>query len=108
MHDLIKMLKSSKGGSKYVFELVSKVFDKRGEVLPGELKRLKKYCQDEDFGAFFAFYNNSNRFYLLSDEVQHLSVPKPFTERKIPNVSRRGSKRERLIHTYFDLSEFET
>jgi hypothetical protein len=107
VQDLAKILKSSRGGSKYVYELVSKVLDKRDEVLSGELKRLKKYFQDEDFGAFFAFYNNSNRYFLLSDEVQHLSVPKKFTERKIPSVSRRGSKRERLIHTYFSLSDFE-
>jgi hypothetical protein len=107
VHDLGKMLKSSTGGSMCVYELVSKVLDKKKEVLPEELKRLKKYCNHDDFKAFFAFYNNSNRYYLLSDDVQYLSVPKQFTERKIPSVSRRGSTKERLIHTYINLSDFE-
>jgi hypothetical protein len=68
---------------------------------------LKKYCHHEHFIAFFAFYNNSNRYYLLSNDAKYLSAPKKFTERKIPSVSKLGFEKERLIHTYFDFSEFE-
>ena len=107
VHDLVKILKSAKGGSVYVYELISKVLNKKKVVESGELERLKKYCHHEHFIAFFAFYNNSNRYYLLSNDAKYLSAPKPFTERKIPSVSKLGSNKERLIHTYFDFSEFE-
>jgi len=52
-------------------------------------------------------FNLVNRYYLLSDDVQYLAVPKKFTERKIPSVSKRGSIKERLIHKYYNLSDFE-
>ena len=107
VHDLVKILKSAKGGSVYVYELVSKVLNKKKVVESGELGRLKKYCHHERFIAFFAFYNNSSRYYLLSNDVKYLSAPKKFTERKIPSVSKLGFEKERLIHTYFDFSEFE-
>lgn len=107
LHDLVKMLKSLKGSSRDVYELISKIMSKKKEVTSKELNRLKRYCDHDVFKAFFTFYNNSNRYYLLSDDVQYLSAPKKFTERKIPSVSRRNSKKERLIHTYFNLSNFE-
>jgi len=103
VHDFEKILKESKNN---FFKLIQSCLDSKKHPLENtELKRLKKYSTSEIFKTFLFFYKN-NRFYILSEDVEHLSEKKIFTETRVPRTSGGGEKREELVPIYYDLSDF--
>ena len=72
-----------------------------------ELKRLKKYCNNEVFKGFLTFFPN-NRFYILSEEVEHLPDKKVFKERKVLKTTGVGEKKEELVPVYYDLLDIKS
>jgi len=103
VHDFKKVLMQSKNN---FFKLIQSGLDNKKHPLENiDLKRLKKYCTSEIFKGFLTFYPN-NRFYILSEDVEHLSEKKVFKERRVPRTSGSGEKREEMVPIYYDLSDF--
>ena len=88
------------------FKLIQSALEGKNHPLENkELKRLKKYCTSDLFKGFLTFYNN-NRYYVLSEDVEHLPEKKIFQEIRIPRTSGSGEKKEELVAVYYDLSDF--
>ena len=103
VHDYEKVLKDPQNN---FFKLIqSGLEDKKHPLENKELKRLKKYCNSELFKGFLTFYKN-NRYYILSEDVEYLPEKKIFQEKRIPNTSGSGKKKEDLVAVYYDLSDF--
>tara|TARA_B100000315_G_scaffold3069_1_gene3042 strand:+ start:271 stop:1413 length:1143 start_codon:yes stop_codon:yes gene_type:complete len=103
VHDFEKVLEQSKNN---FFKLIQSGLEGKDHPLENkELKRLKKYCNSELFKGFLTFYKN-NRYYVLSEDVEHLPEKKIFQERRVPRTSGSGEKTEDLVAVYYDLSDF--
>ena len=103
VHDYEKVLKDPQNN---FFKLIqSGLEDKKHPLENKELKRLKKYCNSELFKGFLTFYKN-NRYYILSEDVEYLPEKKIFQEKRVPNTSGSGKKKEDLVAVYYDLSDF--
>jgi hypothetical protein len=99
--------KAMKQHKNKVYEIIKSSIDKKKHPLEtSELKRLKKYCNNEVFKGFLTFFPN-NRFYILSEEVEHLPDKKLFKERKVMKTTGAGEKKEELVPIYYDLSGFK-
>ena len=103
INDFKKAMKQHKNK---VYEIIKSAIDKKKHPLETvELKRLKKYCTSEVFKGFLNFFPN-NRFYILSDDVEHLPDKKVFEERKTMRSGGSGEKKEESVSVYYDLSDF--
>ena len=105
INDFKKTMKQYKGK---VYEIIKSAIDKKRHPLEtSELKRLKKYCTSETFKGFLTFFPN-NRFYILSEDVEHLPDKKVFKERKVLKTTGVGEKKEELVPVYYDLLDIKS